>query len=153
MVVYTGMSAGCTCMTYPSFLLYTYIMIYIYMPCWVSNRVHRAGGISGIYSHGSILLSQGWYICWVSSMSKLPSPSWWKTLRKEQSGLSESSCRGSKRGAMSNGSALPHCLCSRALPLDIAPRFARFALRSTTWRLRQPTLLLSQCFSPRWAFC
>ena len=27
------------------------------------------------------------------------------------------------------GSALPHCLCSRALPLDIAPRFA---LRSTT---------------------
>ena len=30
------------------------------------------------------------------------------------------------------GSALPHCLCSRPLPLDIAPRFARFALRSTT---------------------
>ena len=38
--------------------------------------------------------------------------------------------RRAKRGAMSNGSVLPHCLCSRALPLDIAPRFARFALRS-----------------------
>ena len=37
-----------------------------------------------------------------------------------------------KQGAMSNGSALLQRQCGRALPLDIAPRFARFALRSMT---------------------